>query len=158
MTEFNFHGHAPTYISSLIPLSLLKSLCSASQLALKPGHRSKTSSYGDRTFAVAAPKLWNNILPYNIRSAAIGQFKAHLKTFIFNQLYLPVHYVVACSVSCSVRFSCKALRKLCILRFINVVYYYFLLLNTFRTCGKQQPDISALVCWAPVFMGKTKEH
>ena len=54
------------------------------QLALKPGPRSKTSSYGDRAFAVAAPKLWNNIL-YNIRSAAsIGQFKTQLKTFLFN--------------------------------------------------------------------------
>ena len=62
----------------------LKSLRSASQLALKPGPRSKTSSYGDRAFAVAAPKLWNNI-PYNIRSAAsIGQFKTQLKTFLFN--------------------------------------------------------------------------
>ena len=78
------HGHAPAYIRNLISFTTLKSLRSASQLALKPGPRSKTSSYGDRAFAVAAPKLWNNI-PYNIRSAAsIGQFKTQLKTFLFN--------------------------------------------------------------------------
>ena len=78
------HGHAPSYICNLISFTTLKSLCFASQLALKPGPCSKTSSYGDRAFAVAAPKLWNNI-PYNIRSAAsIGQFKTQLKTFLFN--------------------------------------------------------------------------
>ena len=68
----------------LFSFTTLKSLCSASQLALKPGSHSKTSSYGDRAFAVAAPKLWNNI-PFNICSAAsIGQFKTQLKTFLFN--------------------------------------------------------------------------
>ena len=78
------HGYAPAYIRNLISFTTLKSLRSASQLALKPGPRSKTSSYGDRAFAVAAPKLWNNI-PYNIRSASsIGQFKTQLKTFLFN--------------------------------------------------------------------------
>ena len=74
------HGHTPAYIRNLISFTTLKSLRSAGQLALKPGPLSKTSSYGDRAFAVAAPKLWNNI-PYNIRAAAsIGQFKTQLKT------------------------------------------------------------------------------
>ena len=77
-------GHAPAYIRDLISFTTLRSLRSASQLALKPGPRSKTSSYGDRAFPVAAPKLWNNI-PYNMRSvASIGQFKTQLKTFLFN--------------------------------------------------------------------------
>ena len=96
------HGHAPAYIRNLISFTTLKSLRSASQLALKPGPRSKTSSYGDRAFAVAAPKLWNNI-PYNIRSAAsIGQFKTQLKTFLFNKLYL----LSCCSLRCNV-LSCS---------------------------------------------------
>ena len=77
------HEHATTYVRSLISLSALKSLRSAGQLALKPGPRSKTSSYGDRAFEVAAPNLWNNI-PFNIRSAAsVGQFKVELYTFMF---------------------------------------------------------------------------
>ena len=78
------HGHAPAYSPNLISFITLKSLRSVSQIALKPGPCSKTSSYRDRAFAVAAPKLWNNI-PYNIHSAAsISQFKTQLKTFLFN--------------------------------------------------------------------------
>ena len=42
------HGHAPAYIRNLISFTTLKSLRSASQLALKPEPRSKTSSYSDR--------------------------------------------------------------------------------------------------------------
>jgi hypothetical protein len=84
LTYKAIHGHAPSYIRNLISLSTNSSLRSAHQLALKPGPFVKTSSYGDRAFAVAAPKLWNNI-PFTIRSAvSVDQFKTKLKTFLFN--------------------------------------------------------------------------
>ena len=77
------HGFAPVYIRNLISLSTNRSLRSSNQLALKPGPLVKTSSYGDRAFAVAAPKLWNNIPP-SIRSAvSTNQFKNLLKTHLF---------------------------------------------------------------------------
>ena len=42
------------------------------------------SSFGDRTFAVAAPRLWNS-LPSDIRQPDLsyGQFRRSLKTFVF---------------------------------------------------------------------------
>ena len=88
------HRHAPAYIHNLISSTTPKSLCSAIQLALKPGPHSKTSSYGNRAFAVAAPKLWNNI-PYNIRSAALFcQFK-HNSKLSCSMFVCFFYYVVA---------------------------------------------------------------
>ena len=46
LTYKTVHGHDPAYIHNLISLTTFKSLRSASQLALKPGPRFKTSSYG----------------------------------------------------------------------------------------------------------------
>ena len=43
--------------------------------------------YGDRSYAVAAPSLWNK-LPRNIRQITeLDSFKANLKTHLFNQAY-----------------------------------------------------------------------
>ena len=43
---------------------------------------------GDRSFAVAAPQLWNS-LPYAIRSSpSVASFKQTLKTFLFQKAFL----------------------------------------------------------------------
>ena len=44
------------------------------------------SSFGDRTFAAAAPRLWNS-LPSDIRQPdmSYGLFRQSLKTFLFGQ-------------------------------------------------------------------------
>ena len=53
-----------------------------------PQCRLKTK--GDRSFAVAAPKLWNS-LPLHIRaSETLDTFKSSLKTHFFSQAYEPV--------------------------------------------------------------------
>jgi hypothetical protein len=45
------------------------------------------SSYGNRSFSIAAPKLWNT-LPTHIRTiASITSFKTNLKTHLFNKYY-----------------------------------------------------------------------
>ena len=62
MTYKAYNGLAPKYICELISHYPNIHLRSADKLLLKPGPRSKTSFYGDRAFAVAAPKLWNDIL------------------------------------------------------------------------------------------------
>ena len=50
---------------------------------LDPPRDVKTCTYGQRSFASAAPKLWN-VLPHTLRSAStLNQFKTRLKTFLF---------------------------------------------------------------------------
>jgi hypothetical protein len=45
------------------------------------------SAFGDRSFASAAPTLWNK-LPSNIKVAkTVNQFKTLLKSWLFDSLY-----------------------------------------------------------------------
>ena len=72
------HGQAPIYITDLLtrynPTRTLRS--SNQNLLLEP--KSKTVTHGDRTFSVAAPKLWNS-LPQEIRSIDhLSSFKSAL--------------------------------------------------------------------------------
>jgi len=48
--------------------------------------RKTCSSYGDRCFAAAGPRLWNS-LPAHLRQTDINfeQFKRQLKTFLFGR-------------------------------------------------------------------------
>ena len=79
------HNLAPYYLQELIhPYEPSRSLRSSSQVLLHvPKTRLKT--YGDRSFAKAAPTLWNS-LPQNIReSESLEVFKTSLKTHLFSQ-------------------------------------------------------------------------
>ena len=81
------HGLAPGYLSAMIhmynPSRCLRS--SDKTLLQVPSTRLKT--YGDRSFAKAAPALWNE-LPLRIRKIDdIHVFKSELKTFLFNKCY-----------------------------------------------------------------------
>ena len=78
------NGQAPIYISELLtnykPSRNLRS--SAKNLLIVP--RSNTKTYGDRSFQVAAAKLFNE-LPTDLKSAvSTNSFKAKLKTYLFN--------------------------------------------------------------------------
>ena len=76
-------GLAPVYIADLICVHVPpRSLRSSSECRLVVP-RSRTKSYGDRTFAYAAADLWNK-LPNDIReSASVNIFKSKLKTHFF---------------------------------------------------------------------------
>ena len=84
------HNQAPSYLQNLVSLRS-SSVSSASRrlrshttahLQLLPGPRTKTN-YGDRSFSVIAPKLWNS-LPINVREApSLELFKSLLKTHLF---------------------------------------------------------------------------
>ncbi len=81
------HGLAPAYLSNLLQSHKpTRSLRSANQhLLTVPQY--KLSSYGLRSFSVAAPKLWND-LPLPIRlSPTFQTFKARLKTHLFQVAY-----------------------------------------------------------------------
>ena len=76
---------APSYLTDLLtPLELPHDLRSISNGKLKVP-RSRTVSYGDRAFSVAAPQLWNE-LPLDIRNASsLSLFKTKLKTHLFEE-------------------------------------------------------------------------
>ena len=81
------NGTAPSYISELLMYhtSERKLRSSSQHLLATPKARLKT--YGERAFAVAAPRLWNSI-PLELRSSSsIDIFKRHLKTYLFQQAY-----------------------------------------------------------------------
>jgi len=81
------NGAAPQYLSELIqPLSdedSRRRLLSASTAeVLVPATR--RSTIGDRAFAVAGPRAWNN-LPVDLPlSRTFNTFKTHLKSHLFN--------------------------------------------------------------------------
>jgi hypothetical protein len=76
-------GCAPKYLSEhIIPYCPDRDLRSSSlfKVVLPP---SRTVTYGDRSFSVAGPSVWN-ALPLDVRSAqSFTQFKSRLKTHLF---------------------------------------------------------------------------
>ena len=82
-------GTAPTYLQDMISLHQnehsMSLRCTSSMRLTVP--RTKMITYGDRTFAYAAPKLWN-CLPDSVKnSKSLEQFKSVLKTHLFKQAY-----------------------------------------------------------------------
>uniref|UniRef100_A0A8C6PWD8 Reverse transcriptase domain-containing protein n=1 Tax=Nothobranchius furzeri TaxID=105023 RepID=A0A8C6PWD8_NOTFU len=120
------NGLAPPYLVSLLqPHTPARSLRSENLMLLSvPRTRLKTR--GDRAFAVAAPKLWNE-LPLSIRaSTSVAVFKARLETYFYdrsfnlsNQFLLfylkrSVHSLCFLSVSCDTMFL-----------FLDIMFYVF---------------------------------
>ena len=87
MTYKALNCQAPCYITELLSLYKPKRfLRSASQKMLEVP-KSNTKNYGDRSFSVAAVKLWN-ALPLYIKSTDTkNSFKSSLKTFLFHSYY-----------------------------------------------------------------------
>ena len=85
------HG-ALTYLSANIQLVSehgCRHLCSSSSRTLAVP-RTRTT-LGDRSFAVAGPRVWNS-LPAIIRQfTSYGQFRQHLKTHLFRALEIAAH-------------------------------------------------------------------
>ncbi len=85
----SLNGMAPSYISDLlIEHNVNRSLRSSNQrLLFIPKTRRKCR--GDRAFATAAPRLWND-LPLFIRMASsVAIFKSKLKTYLFDKAFYP---------------------------------------------------------------------
>lgn len=78
---------SPMYIKDLLHRHQpARSLRSQSGLLLDIP-RSRTVTYGNRAFQVAAPVLWNK-LPISMRSiTTLGSFKSTLKTYMFQEAY-----------------------------------------------------------------------
>ena len=91
LTYKAINGLAPFYLQELISLKeackyKLRSDCDG--LLLNPVKFKTLTTLGDRSFAAAAPQLWNS-LPYSIRSSpSVASFKKTLKTFLFQKAFL----------------------------------------------------------------------
>ena len=107
LTHKTLKGLTPAYLSDLLVAKpVRRASLRSNNLSLLDIPRSSTPTYGDHTFCVAAPTLWNN-LPQSIRSIdSLELFKQKLKTFLF----------------------CKALwaNYVWIQRYIRLNYYYYL--------------------------------
>ena len=76
---------APSYIIDLIHTKINSRylLLSNEGVLLKHPSWKMKRSFGDRSFSVAAPTLWN-ALPVSLRSMkCISTFKSNLKTYLF---------------------------------------------------------------------------
>ena len=82
------HGLAPSYLTEKLSLRPNKGLRSDNQLLLNLTDSTlRLKSYGNRTFSVAGPTLWN-ALPKDIRlCATLAAFKTSLKTYLFKKAY-----------------------------------------------------------------------
>ena len=83
------HGIAPAYIQELVSIKtkgVYNFRRSSGILLALPPFKGK-ATLGDRSFQVAAPKLWN-ALPHDIRIITnITSFTSHLKTYLFKIAY-----------------------------------------------------------------------
>ena len=81
------NGLAPEYQScKLLPYKPTRTLRSQDNMLLVE-KAANLSNYGDRSFSVVAPKLWNS-LPLELRkSETIPSFKSNLKTYLFKQAF-----------------------------------------------------------------------
>ena len=82
-------GCSPAYLNQIINLSKWNhyNLRSAMSTNLLQQPRSRSKYYGDRTFSIAAPRLWNLIPDYIRQSASIDIFKKCIKTYLFNKFF-----------------------------------------------------------------------
>jgi len=85
------HGAAPSYLTNLCdPVATNTSRCylrsSTHGNPLVP--RTRTATYGPRSFAVSGPTIWNT-LPLTLRAltTTLGQFQSGLKTILFRLAY-----------------------------------------------------------------------
>ena len=89
MTFKAVHGLAPPYLSEMFSYKAhlrYKLRCNDSNMLVRPAIRSARTT-GDRTFSVAAPALWNTLLPSLRAEGNINIFKRELKTYLFKQAY-----------------------------------------------------------------------
>ena len=91
---------APSYISDLLTPYIPSRYLRSSNQSLLVVPRSIQKTYGDRAFAVAAPRLWN-ALPIHMRQPGISlaTFKKSLKTYNvpFQKSFFCKYFVISCN-------------------------------------------------------------
>ena len=85
---YNIVGYSLVPVAICIPYSLRLSNCllySITLVIIVP--RVRTVRYGERSFAFAAPRLWNGLEHHVHDSTTIHIFKKSLKTILFKRAY-----------------------------------------------------------------------
>ena len=83
LTYKALHGLSPVFISDLLHVHVPSRILRSSSECRLEVPRTRTKTYGDRTFTFAAADMWNK-LPNDIRQAAsVSMFKSKLKTHLF---------------------------------------------------------------------------
>ena len=81
------HGFAPAYLNELLLNYTPHRLLRSSSLNLLSIPKTKSVTYGDRSFSVIAPNLWNDLTIIIKQCSTVDSFKLRLKTFLFNSVY-----------------------------------------------------------------------
>ena len=82
------HEQSPVYIKELLQVYRpRRDLRSQNNPLILEVPRSRTVLYGDRSFAIIAPKLWNALPPEVRVCSTLFAFKQSLKTLFFIQTY-----------------------------------------------------------------------
>ena len=77
------HDMAPPYLADTIkPRKTSRPLRSTTMEYLEE-QRSRLVTYGDRSFSVAGPKVWNSLPPQIRKSSSIQSFKKELESHLF---------------------------------------------------------------------------
>ena len=82
------NGLAPSYLSELLHYHVVERTTRSSELGLLTIPKSRTKSYGDRSFEVAAPRLWNELPLFIRESGSVAEFKSKLKTHLCSRAFL----------------------------------------------------------------------
>ena len=80
-------GEAPQYLQDLVVVSNQSRTLRSNEQNILVCPRSRTVRYGDRSFAFAAPTLWNRLPPQLRMCNTVDRFKSLLKTHLFKVAY-----------------------------------------------------------------------
>ena len=87
MVYKSLHGLAPIYLTSLLkPQSFAYKTRSSDQNMLVVPFTKRTT-FVNRSFSVAGPKLWNNLPTHIKNSESLDHFKKNLKTYPFKRTF-----------------------------------------------------------------------
>ena len=111
------NGLAPIYLSELLRYSNSPRLLRSSSQNFLALPRSRLKTYGDRTFSVVAPKLWNQLPPELRGVTSVDQFRKHLKTY---SIYISLRCLISLVL---VNFLISYTSFYCVFYFIVLPYY-----------------------------------
>ncbi|KAJ8040261.1 hypothetical protein HOLleu_14497 [Holothuria leucospilota] len=112
----------------------IRCLGSLSEIFLAHPPISMAMFYGNRSFTVAAPEVWNS-LPANVHSLInLNNLKKYLKTYIFNCLNwtLLLYFMLFCSLNYCVSSFRFYLFSFGVLRKLFVLFKLFILCKPFH--------------------------
>ena len=83
------HGLAPVYLTDLLKVHTSNRCTRSSKINNLHVPFTKFTTFADRSFSIAGPRLWNS-LPQNVKDITnLTSFKIHLKTHLYKRTFSP---------------------------------------------------------------------